>query len=58
MGTGRRKAIKRFDRRQALGLAFGFLPVAPEEVGDGGEWRVWAMPGNTLAFYPPWEEGL
>lgn len=23
----------------------------------GGEWRVDAMPGNTLSFYAPWEAG-
>lgn len=27
-----------------------------DEIGDSG-WRVEAMPGNTLSFYPPWEAG-
>lgn len=42
------------------GLAFGFIPMAPEEFGEAGDagWSVVAMPGNTLSFYPPWEEGL
>lgn len=29
-----------------------------ESLDDGDDgWRVEAMPGNTLQFYPPWEEG-
>jgi len=37
----------------AFGLDFGFVP---RQLDDGG-WCVESMPGNTLAFYPPWEEG-
>jgi len=32
---------------------FGFIPRRR----DSGEWYVEFMPGNTLAFYPPWDEG-
>jgi hypothetical protein len=46
-------------------LVFGLLAERPyddeDEVefedGDDG-WRVTAMPGNTLQFYAPWDEGL
>ena len=30
--------------------------LVPRQV-FGGEWRVDAMPGNTLSFYAPWEAG-
>lgn len=45
---------------------FGFVPVSPEEFldedddpedVDDEDWRVEFMPGNTLSFYPPWEDG-
>ncbi len=35
------------------GLVFGLIPRQL----DDGSWRVEFMPGNTLSFYPPWEEG-
>lgn len=46
-------------------LIFGLVTERPydgeedvelEELDDG--WRVTAMPGNTLQFCPPWDEGL
>ena len=45
---------------------FGFVAVSPEEFMDEDDdpsdlspddWRVEFMPGNTLSFYPPWEDG-
>jgi len=48
------------------GLVFGLVPVAMETVEEDGVkyepepddlWRVEAMPGNTLSFYAPWEDG-
>ena len=38
---------------RAYDLDFGFIPRQL----DNGKWYVEFMPGNTLAFYPPWEEG-
>ena len=35
------------------GVEFGLIP----RLLDDGEWRVEFMPGNTLSFYAPWEEG-
>jgi formate hydrogenlyase regulatory protein HycA len=35
------------------GLVFGLIPRRLED----GSWRVEFMPGNTLSFYPPWDEG-
>jgi hypothetical protein len=32
---------------------FGLVPRQTER----GEWRVEAMPGNTLSFFPPWDAG-
>ena len=32
---------------------FGLIPRQTED----GEWRVTFMPGDTLEFYPPWDEG-
>jgi hypothetical protein len=34
-------------------LTFG---LAPRQLPNGG-WRVEFMPGNTLSFYAPWEQG-
>lgn len=47
-------------------VVIGLIPVAPEEFMEEGDdpedldeddWRVEFMPGNTLSFYPPWEDG-
>jgi len=35
------------------GTVFGFIPRKT----SAGSWRVEAMPGNTLSFYPPWASG-
>lgn len=35
------------------GVVFGLIPRQTED----GEWLVEFMPGNTLAFYAPWEAG-
>lgn len=35
------------------GTSFGFIPRQT----PNGSWRVEAMPGNTLSFYPPWASG-
>jgi hypothetical protein len=49
---------------QRHGMIFGFVAERPydddeevelEEWDDG--WRVTAMPGNTLQFFAPWDEG-
>lgn len=36
-----------------VGMAFGLIP----EKVDDGEWQVIFEPGNTMAFYAPWDEG-
>lgn len=36
------------------GLEFGLI----EDKLEDGSISVLAMPGNTLSFYPPWEDGL
>lgn len=50
-----------------FGLTFGLVASQPygdpeDEDADMNEgddgWRVEALPGNTLSFYAPWEEGL
>jgi hypothetical protein len=38
---------------QSNGTNFGLVSRQTE----CGEWRVTFMPGNTLEFYPPWDEG-
>jgi hypothetical protein len=35
------------------GSTFGLIPRHADDCG----WRVDFMPGNTLSFYPPWNEG-
>lgn len=35
------------------GAIFGLIPRQTET----GEWRVEFMPGNTLSYFPPWEDG-
>lgn len=35
------------------GIEFGLIPRQL----DDGSWRVEFMPGNTLSFYPPWDDG-
>ncbi len=47
------------------GEVFGFIVQGPEDFFDSDDedydedyWRVEFMPGNTLSFYPPWEDGL
>ena len=51
-----------------FGLTFGLVASQPygdpeeddgENTNEGDDgWRVEALPGNTLSFYAPWEEGL
>jgi hypothetical protein len=38
---------------ESNGVLFGLVPRRTPR----GEWRVTFMPGNTLEFYPPWDEG-
>jgi hypothetical protein len=38
---------------ESHGAVFGLVPRQTPD----GEWRVEAMPGNTLSFYAPWEAG-
>lgn len=54
-------------RVDSHGEVFGLVPVSPQELKEfddddddepsEDDWRVEFMPGNTLSFYPPWEEG-
>ena len=54
-------------RVEAYGEMFGLVPVSPEELKEfdddddyepsEDDWRVEFMLGNTLSFYPPWDEG-
>lgn len=37
------------------GLNFGFIPRVPEDKED--VWAVEFMPGNTMAFFEPWDRG-
>jgi hypothetical protein len=38
---------------KSQGMVFGLVP---RQLGNG-TWRVEAMPGNTLSFFAPWDEG-
>lgn len=38
---------------KSQGMVFGLIP---RQLGNG-TWRVEAMPGNTLSFFAPWDEG-
>lgn len=42
-------------RVERFGVEFGFLAEPPEEAG--GDWSVLVMPGNYMAFFPPWDSG-
>ena len=38
-----------------FGVAFGLVPRPPDTETD--DWAVEAMPGNYMAFFPPWDIG-
>lgn len=38
----------------AHGTTFGFIA---EQIEDSDEWQVIFRPGNTMAFYEPWDSG-
>jgi hypothetical protein len=38
---------------QLNGVEFGLVPAPPED--DDDAWRVNAMPGDYMCFYPPWD---
>ncbi len=40
---------------ERYGIAFGFIPQPPEEVGE--DWCVIVEPGNYMCFWPPWTSG-
>lgn len=45
---------------EAHGQKFGFVASLIEDAGNpptDDDWRVWFVPGNTLAFYAPWDAG-
>jgi hypothetical protein len=57
LGPIRRQRIRFQPFRIALdGVVFGLVERPPEE--EGGDWAVDALPGYTMAWFPPWNSGL
>ncbi len=41
---------------ERFGVEFGLIPRAPAE--DGDPWAVELQPGNSMAFFEPWDDGF
>ena len=52
--TSRRIVMAPF-QVQRFGLQFGLIPQPPIE---DGQWMVEVQPGNSMAFFEPWDSGV
>lgn len=42
-------------RVERFGIEFGLMPCPPDEEIEEDHWWVILLPGNYMAFYPPWD---